>query len=129
MAKTIIVVRTSGSLFPVEWTVIQEDNSWFTLYPQGRENNPEIYLHACELAASGTRVAFVVCAPTPAMEARITALASASTNAWTLVELKADNSILATKLKQVWRDQVSGTIEFNQSMAGHTYPNNLLNND
>lgn len=120
MARTIIVLRPSGSVFPVEWTVVPEDNYWSTVYPQGREE-PSICLHAREVAVSGSSVAFVVCAPTQAMAARITAFASASARAWTLAELKADNTVAAQRVKTAWRDKVSGSISFAASMAGVDY--------
>ncbi|MFA6049670.1 MAG: hypothetical protein WC761_00465 [Candidatus Paceibacterota bacterium] len=81
------------------------------------------------MATSGTRNVYVACAPNQIMSAQLTTFASASANAWTLAELKADNSLLATRLKAVWRNVVSGTIQFSQTIAGHTYSLNLLNED
>lgn len=126
MAKAIIVVRLNTNLWPASWEVIPEDSGWFSVYPAGRENK-NVLLHAREMASNATRTAFVVCAPNAAMEQRITDLAAASQTAWTLAELRADNGVLATGLKAVWRDkrEDNGLVSLLSSMAGFSYPEHL----
>ena len=131
MAMTIIVLRSlvSSSYFPASWDTVQEDTGWVTLYPSGREADPETYLHACEMAVSGTSSLYVTCTPNHTMMEGLETLMSASSFSWTFDELLADNSEIATQLKAVWTTTESGSISFRCSMVGHSYSDNLLNND
>lgn len=124
MAKQVCVLRNSGSIYPVDFTVIQEDAGWSTVYPLGR-TSPNVYIHTCELAASGSKVLLGAWAPNPSMEVRLTAFASASPQAWTWAELLADTTPAALKIK-AYLPQVSGSIALRVStITGHDYPGRM----
>lgn len=133
MARTIILDLPDTFLwtsrFPSAETV-SEDSGWITLYPLGRENSPDVYLHVRQMAAAGGRQALVVCAPTPQLGARLTEAATGATNAWTLRSLRADVRPRAMALKALWRDarrdgetlEILEPVALVGSMAGYGYP-------
>jgi hypothetical protein len=128
--KAIIVVRDNSNLFPASWEFVNEDHGWVSLYPLGRESK-NVLLHARLMASDETRSCFAVFASNDAVEDRLSALAGASSRAWTLQELKSDNGALATAIKALWRDrrESDNDISFHGSIAGWRYVAMLENGE
>lgn len=124
--KAIIVVRLNDNLFPSSWEIVQEDHGWVSLYPLGRENK-NILLHARLMASDEIRSCYALFASSDAVEDRLSALAAASSRAWTLAELRSDGGALATALKALWRDRDGENISFHASICGYVYRDHLEN--
>jgi hypothetical protein len=121
MARCFIIVRSTGSLFPNSWEVTPESSDWYSVFPQGRET-PNLYLHAKKMAERNGNAALFVFTPSAALADRLETFASASSKAWTLAELKADNGALATTIKTYWTDRDElNVIDINSSMFGWDY--------
>lgn len=127
MPRAFVILRPTGSLFPTG-EFVPETDDWYTWYPQGRDNG-FTFLHARMMATASNNAALFVFAPTPALAARLTTFASASSRAWTLPELRADNGVAATQIKARWKDTFSGSFTLLGDMAGHSYPGIKEGND
>lgn len=128
MSLGIIILRglISGSKpnLPDAWEVVYEDNEWTSAYPNGR-GEPDNIFHIHLEATSGSLGAFSVFASTRQGERQLKNLADNSNRAWTLRELRNDNSLPAQRIKSMWRSRQSGTnvpvVQY--SMAGFDYSN------
>lgn len=102
----IIVLKQIGSAF-AGMESNQEDDSWISLYPRGKGENKDLFFHARLMASSGTMGAYAVRSYSEEGDNILTSFASASTRAWSLDELRNDNSPVANRLRAVWKDERS----------------------
>lgn len=120
MNKARITLRNSGSLFPSEWELIEEDAYWYSLYPLGREQY-DIFLHACWMGTSGSYSFIVICCPNSLAEIHYDNFVSSSIENWTLSSLQDDLTEFAISMKSNWRTSISGSLEFSNEMFGCEY--------
>lgn len=129
MSMGIVVLRnlisgTTDPQLPSDWEIVREDNGWTSAYFNGR-NNPEDIFHIHLEAVSGTLGAFTVFASNRTGQQKLKNLADNSNRAWSLRELRNDNSIPAQRIKSMWKSLQSGTsipvVQY--SMAGFDYSN------
>jgi tRNA U34 5-methylaminomethyl-2-thiouridine-forming methyltransferase MnmC len=123
LPRAYVILRDSDNLFPNSWDVTPEASGWYSVFPTGREN-PNVFLHAKLIAvsANGLTSALFVFTPNSALNQRLADMAAASSNAWTLAELRADNGATATAIKNRWQDKNGSILTLFSSMMGHDYP-------
>lgn len=118
-------VNSDAPVVPASWTIIPESDNWFSIFPRGREEFPNVYFHMKHMVSHDTlpRAAYV-CVGTPVILQRLADMISSDGLAWTrtwnnLVELRADGTALALALKAAWRDQPEGTPILASRMLGY----------
>lgn len=139
-AYRIILMRADDSQFvnapqlPAVMTVQPENNFWFTIWPLGRVNNPNQFVHArIMVRGSGPQLerACYVFMGTEAQMQELHDRADAARTAgatwiriWTnLAELRADGTAAAVAVKTAWRDErpqgdVGSIVRLFTKMAG-----------
>lgn len=86
---------------PATWTVLPEAGDWYSLWPLGREERPDVFFHAWLALNDGIRGVFAVIAS----DAILRALRDSSARTWTLRELRDDDSTAAQQIKAAWVDE------------------------
>lgn len=94
---------------PLGWDIIQETNDLSTVYPRGREANPDKFIHFHYKGRIAPLRGIFICFAPPLvlqhLENRIASDALAWTQTWpTLVDLRADVGVAATSVKSNWVD-------------------------
>jgi hypothetical protein len=128
-AKIIAYIRKQDSsnapLIPPSWEITEEADGWFSVYPLGRENK-DIFLHFRHMMSHPTlpRAVYVCFAPQHVVD-RLAQRISDDGLSWTrtwgdLAELRADNTAVATSIKQAWRDRAEDmSLACSGRMAGY----------
>lgn len=85
---------------PGSWDVISESDGWVTLYPLGRVERPDVFVHAWLAVESGANGAWVV----SGQDSYLRQIYQSASNSWTISELRADDTQPAATIKALWKD-------------------------
>lgn len=124
MIKVVIVSREPENIFLNGWDFVPEDNSWYSVYPLGF-SNPNLFIHAYEMARTDEFIALVVFCAKPEYEEYVHELIDNSLNSWTVSELKEDTSDLAMEIKNAWSFRQGENLKMYDSMFGYSYPEDI----